>query len=102
MKTNVSIELTDGQRDHLATLIDGKQSKRLATRADICALVLACIDRALEVDPETTAEPLGEMRADPDVPVDEFSGVRVLSNVVIEDIDRGAWSFLDRGGRGHE
>lgn len=39
MKTNVSIELTDEQRDCLANLIDGKDTKRMATRAEITALV---------------------------------------------------------------
>ena len=39
MKTNVSVELTDEERDAIATVIDGKSTKRLATRADIVELV---------------------------------------------------------------
>ena len=39
MKTNVSIELNDQQRDYLATLIDDKQTVRLASRAEVTALV---------------------------------------------------------------
>jgi hypothetical protein len=39
MKTNVSIELDKAQRDYLATLIDGKVTKRLASRSDITKLV---------------------------------------------------------------
>lgn len=39
MKTNVSIELDDAQRDYLATYIDDKVTKRLATRGDITQLV---------------------------------------------------------------
>ena len=38
MKTNVSIELTDDQRDALATMIDGKDTTRLATRKEITAI----------------------------------------------------------------
>jgi hypothetical protein len=39
MKTNVSIELTDEERDAIATVLDGKMTKRLATRGDIVELV---------------------------------------------------------------
>jgi hypothetical protein len=39
MKTNVSIELDPGQLDAIATMIDNKITKRLATRADINELV---------------------------------------------------------------
>ncbi len=35
MKTNVSIELTDSQRGYVAWLLDGKTSKRLATRKEV-------------------------------------------------------------------
>lgn len=38
MKTNVSIELTDDQRDALASMIDGKDNTRLATRKEITAI----------------------------------------------------------------
>ena len=38
MKTNVPIELTDDQRSRLADLIDGKSSKRKATRKEVIAL----------------------------------------------------------------
>ena len=39
MKTNVSIELNPEQLDYLATLIDGKVTKRQATRKDVTNLV---------------------------------------------------------------
>jgi hypothetical protein len=39
MNTNVSIALTEEERDSIATVIDGKFTKRLATRADIVELV---------------------------------------------------------------
>lgn len=39
MKTNVSIELNPEQLGYLATLIDGKVGRRLATRKDINNLV---------------------------------------------------------------
>ncbi len=38
MKTNVSIELTDQERCVLADMIDGKRTKRLATRAEVVAI----------------------------------------------------------------
>ena len=38
MKTNVSIELNDEQRNRLAILIDGKESKRMATRKEVVEL----------------------------------------------------------------
>ena len=38
MKTNVPIELNDAERSLLADLIDRKQSKRLATRAEVVAI----------------------------------------------------------------
>ena len=38
MRTNVSIELTDDQRDALATMIDAKDTTRLATRKEITAI----------------------------------------------------------------
>ena len=50
MKTNVAIELTEEQRDRLANEIDGKVTKRLATRADINAVCAGMID-------QLTAEP---------------------------------------------
>lgn len=54
MKTNVSIELTDDQRDRLANEIDGKVTKRLATRADITAMVSGSVDRILAGDGRAT------------------------------------------------
>ena len=39
MKTIVNIELTNEQLDSIATLIDNKVTKRLATRKDITGLV---------------------------------------------------------------
>ena len=39
MKTNVSIELSDSDRCYIANKIDSRTTKRLATRAEINALV---------------------------------------------------------------
>ena len=44
MKANVSIDISDEQRDRLANLIDGKVTKRLATRKDIVDICNAVID----------------------------------------------------------
>ncbi len=47
MKTNVSIELTDAERDYLATIIDGKPTKRLVTRSEVSNLVKQFIGAAV-------------------------------------------------------
>lgn len=39
MITNLRIELDDDQRRQLADLLDGKQTKRMASRADVCQVV---------------------------------------------------------------
>jgi len=48
MKTNVPIELNDSQRDILANLIDGKATKRLASRADVVALCRMFLETLVE------------------------------------------------------
>lgn len=78
MKTNVPIELDDDQRSHLADLIDGKHSKRLATRREIGLIVRDCIDCALQLTPG-------------DVPAGERLGAAIT-----DDINRGGWSMVDQ------
>ncbi len=38
MKTNIPLELTDEQRNTLAQLLDGKETKRLATRKEVVTM----------------------------------------------------------------
>lgn len=55
MKTNVSVELTDEQRDALANMLDGKQSARLLTRKDVNEMVAAFMASMVDAatsDPE--------------------------------------------------
>lgn len=59
MKTNVSIELTDTQRNILAALLDGKETKRLATRADINTVCTKLIEDLLTEAVEASLESLG-------------------------------------------
>lgn len=47
MNVNCKISLTDLERNTLAKLIDGTQSKRLATRKDVNEFVAGCIDYAV-------------------------------------------------------
>lgn len=47
MKTNVPIELSDEERNRLANVIDGKPSKRLATRAEVIELAAGAVRQAL-------------------------------------------------------
>ena len=44
MKTNVSIELSDSQRNHISNIYHSKESKSLATRKEINDLVLGFIE----------------------------------------------------------
>ena len=43
MKTNVSIELTDKERWHLANMLDNNETTRLATRKEITVIAIAHI-----------------------------------------------------------
>ena len=79
MKTNVSIELTDEERDYIANRIDGKVTKRLATRKEISDLTLYIMSRVVGDNPPT----IESMDAIADPVVGEIS-----------DINRGAWSFI--------
>ena len=69
MKTNVPIELTDEQRSRLANVLDGKVSKRLATRAEVCEAAEAFLRALIESEPEAPApeapSPASVMRRDP-------------------------------------
>ena len=85
MKTNVAIELDDTRRNRLAVLFDGKQTARKVTRKEVCAFVQACIDTAVEAH-YTDAGPK---------PGPTAAGERITQNVVIPDINAGAWSFID-------
>lgn len=54
MIVNVKLSLTDEERNRLAKLIDGKVSKRLATRKDVNEFVCGLIDYAVS----PSAQPL--------------------------------------------
>ena len=77
MKTNVSIDLSDSDRCYIANKIDSRTTKRLATRAEINALVkylVAAVTNGDGVKPRRMG--------------------RAVENVDIPDIDRGSWSFI--------
>lgn len=80
MKTNVKVELTDDERNRLAILFDGKHSKRLATRKEIVLFVDACLDAALDADPNGNGQKPGPEKC---------------GEWVIHDINEGGWSILD-------
>ena len=48
MNTNIKITLTDEQRDHIKNLIDGKITRKKATRADVSNLVQMFVDNLME------------------------------------------------------
>ena len=53
MNVNCKISLTDSERNTLAKMLDGKQTKRLATRKDVNDFVTGCIEYAVS----TAAQP---------------------------------------------
>lgn len=64
MKTNLQIELTDQQRNHLAQLIDGKPSKREVSRKEVIAIcqqhiggLLGSADNSFEREQEDLTTP---------------------------------------------
>ena len=48
MNTNIKITLTDEQRDHIKNLIDGKITRKKATRQDVSSLVQMFVDNLME------------------------------------------------------
>jgi hypothetical protein len=49
MKTNISIELTDKQRSQVATVFDGRPTKRMASRAELVEFCQGCVSALLPV-----------------------------------------------------
>lgn len=78
MKINVKLDMSDDDRDRIATLIDGKQTKRKATGNEIRRLVDAFLMRVCDLDPVR------------DRPASNDS----LADDVIHDINEGGWSFI--------
>jgi len=50
MKSNVSIELTDDERDHLSNIYHNKKSSKLLTRKELNDLVTLMINDLLDQD----------------------------------------------------
>ena len=50
MKSNISIELTDEQRDHLSNIYHNNKSSKLITRKELSALVDLMIQELLDSD----------------------------------------------------
>ena len=65
MKTNISIELSDEQRSKLARAIDGKESKRLATRTEVVAIATAAVLDAVNRRPAAACVPDPDVRHQP-------------------------------------
>ena len=79
MMTNCPIELDDDALSHLADLIDGRSTKRTATRNEIKAIAVACFKSIRDLSPGDVLE---EPRVD------------AIGDLVIEDINRGGWTFI--------
>jgi hypothetical protein len=85
MKTNISMELNDQERSLIADVIDGKQTKRLATRAEICELAIKTIGGYLEDTRERTGNPasviLQRDNPDPTITRTPLSRIKDLSRI---------------------
>ena len=69
MNTNIKITLTDEQRDHIKNLIDGKITRKKATRADVSNLVQMFVDNLMESKLTETQEIVQET-------IDNLSGYK--------------------------
>jgi hypothetical protein len=65
MKTNLSIELDDNERNHIAHILDGKPTKRLVTRNEVVAIASGAVQALL--DRPKTPEALPQPAAPPPV-----------------------------------
>ena len=90
MKTNVSIELTDDERDHLSNIYHNKKSSKLLTRKELNDLVKLMINDLLDQD-------VGNFK-DVTTPIAEegftyrFNDVRVTK----EEWDAGIHAWLEK------
>jgi len=56
MKANMSIEIDDADRNLLANFLDGKQSKRLATRKEVTGICTALFEQHMAAVKEQTED----------------------------------------------
>ena len=85
MKVNIGIELDDGQRDCLADWLDGKTSKRLATRKDVVGMVDALVMGIIDSHATAGYQTAG---ATPD-PVDTFEDCDACGGLGCDECDDG-------------
>ena len=78
MIVNVRLDLDDDTLRHIATLLSGRQVKRTATRAEICALGAAFFNPVRNVDPCQVRQ----------------AHVESVADAVVSDIDRGGWTLI--------
>lgn len=78
MKINAKIELQDDDLSHIANLIDGKFTKRKATRREVTHLIDTFLMRIAFID----------------VKQDRPASDESLADNVIHDINEGGWSFI--------
>ena len=55
MKTNISVELSDSERNVIATLLKGKETKAMVTRSELNEMVQGFVQGILGYEPTTTA-----------------------------------------------
>ena len=90
MKSNISIELTDDERDHLSNIYHNKKSSKLLTRKELNDLVKLMINDLLDQD-------VGNFK-DVTTPIAEegftyrFNDVRVTK----EEWDEGIHAWLEK------
>lgn len=55
MKTNISIDLSDAERNVIANLLKGKETKALVTRSELNEMVQGFVKGILDYEPTTSA-----------------------------------------------
>ena len=55
MKTNISIELSDAERNVIANLLKGKETKSMVTRSELTDMVQGFVQGILGYEPTTSA-----------------------------------------------
>ena len=66
MKGNYNYSVEDSDRDFIANVLDGKETRRMATRKEICAMLEGCLDAAC--DAGVNFEITKELESRPDAP----------------------------------
>lgn len=112
LKTNISIELSDEQRNKIARRLDGKDTKRLISRAEVVTLatdaVMALLavgkpaERVARVDKPRHVEPPSEPTDTPRAVVELAKDIPCERPTTVKDFPELLADFYMRAVRGDE